>query len=911
MLINWPDIEPVLSGVRRPPPDTRGVYEQVANSAARHASVIALAHGDATLTYAQLMDRVHEMQGRFAALGVPPGSAVVVQLPRGIEYVATVLATLAHGCHFVPVTETEPRHRLAAIVDRVDAAAHVVLSRAGRAAVSPLGSRGSSRLEASRYAYIMHTSGSTGLPKGAALPMAALTNLLSWYGDQLQMTPDSRFAQLTRPSFDISLPEIFLPLVHGGRMIIPTRPIDGGLIPVTEYLIEQRVTILQLVPTLLRPFMNLLAAVPPMAARLRSVRTIVCLGETLPDRLRQAVARVLPAVALVNSYGPTEACVAVTWHRCSQLQEALPDIIGAPAPNVDLYVMSDDLEPVPAGAVGELWIGGIQVADGYVGAREETQRRFATRGAHPASPADSDRVYRTGDLVRALSDGTLEFIGRRDRQVQLRGVRVEIGEIEAAVRETGLCDELRVTAVAGPGDSTADSLACFVTPATVDTGELEKQVRSRLPQDRWPRRFHALPAMPATANGKVNEKALAAIARRLAYPANAARLGTESRAPEAQEAFVAPADQVLREALANLIGRLPAPEESLHEIDIDSLGRLELQVAVADRGYVLSQEISLATQATIGEIASGMSLAEKATTTLSAANPRDADAAALRDRLRKVFDEACEGGTDFLVLQSSLPDFKGVTVHDALSMLLSEIDRVSQATTIALPAYTLSYIASRHVDLTRDPSESGMAATHVARAIGGLRTRHPAYSFVVVGPDAQALAEIDWTERSAFGDDSIFGWISARKSKYLLFATQAYAQVHRSEHLAQVPYHSYMYAAGTITDRAGRRKGGAYVYARDIPGSCDADCFGVSVDAMFALGRKATTFHDLGMCEAAIIDVRAFDEIVVPALRAEPYALIRPEKRERAMALVRERAAGDQDAQGRKLTRSAGHSRAE
>src|SRR5262249_26292354 len=152
-----------------------------------------------------------------------------------------------------------------------------------------------------------------------------------------------------------------LPLMHGGQVIIPPRPIAGGLIPVAEYLIERGVTILQLVPTLLRPFVGILAAVPLMASRLHCIRTIVCNGETLPDRLRQDVARILPTATLVNSYGPTEACVAVTWHRCSQQQEALPNIIGHPAPNVELYVMSDGLKPVPTGVVGELWIGGAQV----------------------------------------------------------------------------------------------------------------------------------------------------------------------------------------------------------------------------------------------------------------------------------------------------------------------------------------------------------------------------------------------------------------------------------------------------------------------------------------------------------------------------------------------------------------------
>ncbi|WP_331739717.1 amino acid adenylation domain-containing protein (plasmid) [Streptomyces sp. NBC_00015] len=491
MSIEWPDVKPTLSGGRRSPDGVQGVYEQITDTAARHSAELAVVHGDIAVTYEELMGRVLELRHRFESLDVPSDSAIIVQLPRGIEYIVAVLATLAHDCHFVPVAEGDPEARVAEIVGRVHAVARVGLSPSGQSVVSRLSDAGPLQRETPGLAYILHTSGSTGRPKGAALSMTALTNLLSWYGEQLSLTPDARFAQLSRPSFDFSIPEIFLPLVHGARMIIPPRPIDSGLIQVTEYLIEQGVTTLQLVPTLLRPFVNLLNVVPPMADRLKSISTIVCNGEALPDPLRQDVSRVLPVATLVNSYGPTEACVAVTWHRCSKQQETLPNIIGAPMPNVDLYVVSADLEPVPTGTIGELWIGGAQVADGYVGAPAETQSSFYVR-PRDGGTQPPDHVYRTGDLVRALDDGNLEFIGRRDRQVQLRGVRVEIGEIEAAVKATGLCDECRVIAVPGPADSTADAMECFVTPATVDIDELERQVQSRLPKDRWPRRFHAL-----------------------------------------------------------------------------------------------------------------------------------------------------------------------------------------------------------------------------------------------------------------------------------------------------------------------------------------------------------------------------------------------------------------------------------
>ena len=892
--LSWFNANLTISGPRTALTGIPGVYEQIVAAANRRTSEPALMHGDVIVTYEELMYRIDDLRGKFVSLGTTPGSAIVVQLPRGIDYIVTILATLAQGCHFVPIAETEPVERVSHIIRQVDALAHVRLSTSGQYTISRVRATHRLRRETSTLAYIMHTSGTTGLPKGAAIQHAALRNLLSWYGEWLSVTHESRFAHLSRPSFDFSIPEILLPLIHGAQVIIPPRTIATGLVPVTEYLIERGVTVLQLVPTLLRPFVNLLASVPGMASRLQSVRTIVCNGETLPDSLRQDVAQILPAAELVNSYGPTEACVAVTWHQCSRKQLVLPNIIGRPAPNVELYVVSDDLRPVPTGAVGELWIGGIQVAEGYAGAPVETQRSFAVRNGRSLSSQNTDRVYRTGDLVRLLSDGNLEFIGRRDRQVQLRGVRVEVDEIEATIRGTALCDEVRVVALPGVDDSTAHALVCFVTPATVDTAELLARVRSRLPEDRRPSHFHPVSEFPMTPNGKMDDAALLEIARFLVKPTGMSGNSREHSSGDARPtSSLRPAERALREVIAALIGRLPYEHELLYELGLDSLGHVELQVALADRGYVLPERLSLEREATIRQVAAHMSRTERAQTrTLGKTTHRGRSSAALKRNLRRLFDEVGRDSTNLAVVQSSLPDFKEIPVYDALSALLSEIDRLAKRITVALPAYTLSFITERRINLRADPSESGMASTHVARALGGLRTRHPVYSFVVIGTDAPGLAKIDWAERSAFGDDSIFGWFSARKTQYVMLGTRALVHSHRCEYLAKVPYQSFTYVDGFITDDTGTRQGGAYVYARDVPGTVDAQLLGTDTNRLFELAAEAVTSRDLGICEAAVIDVRTLEQTLFSKLHRDPYALLKAEMRGQAKALVQKREPG-------------------
>jgi aminoglycoside N3'-acetyltransferase len=179
-----------------------------------------------------------------------------------------------------------------------------------------------------------------------------------------------------------------------------------------------------------------------------------------------------------------------------------------------------------------------------------------------------------------------------------------------------------------------------------------------------------------------------------------------------------------------------------------------------------------------------------------------------------------------------------------------------------------------------------MASTHVARALRAWRTRHPVYSFVVADPDAPEVAQIDWAQRSVFGDDSIFGWFSAMNANYLMLGIDAYAQVHRSEHLAGVPYHSHLYVEGLVTDHVGTRQTGAFVYARDIPDTRHAQYLSVNGDLIRDLAPKAVISRDLSACRVSVIDARAYDEIAVPALRKEPYTLLKPENVDQVRALV-------------------------
>lgn len=866
------EARPILTGRRHPGP-RQNPYDrflEVASLQSERPAVI----GDQVVTYLDLVARVDGLRGRLSEAGVPSGTAVVVQLPRGADSIAANLAVLAHGCHFVPVAQDEQDSRVEHVLSGTGASARIshdatrqpTVERTAHAEASP------TRPGA---AYIMHTSGSTGLPKGAVIPVDALTNLLAWYGDELNAGPELRLAHLSRPSFDFSIPEVFLPLLHGGAIVVPERPIATSLLPVVEHLIAADVTALQLVPTVLSGFIRLLQSVPSLAENLNKLGTIVCNGESLPDALRQAVATRLPHVRLVNSYGPTEACVAVTWHHCSSAQSPQPNLIGAPAPNVDLYVLDEELRPVQHGQRGELVIGGAQVGTGYVDA-EETRRAFVTLlGSSPADPP----VYRTGDMVRVTEEGLVEFFGRRDRQVQLRGVRVELGEIESQVLGTRLCRAVRVVPVEGTGPGTASSLACFVTPETVAVDAIREQVQNLLPADRWPADYHAVASFPATANGKTDDVALARLAERPTPQAD-----HYGRPPVTRLSSDLPPERALQEAVLVVAGRLPHPDEVLRASVEDSLVAIELQVAVAERGYSLPDDPVRHGDLTIATVARLLTPLESSARTLG----RQASGSSpgmFRANVGGLLDEARSDGHDVVVLQSSLPDIDAAQVHEVLEGLLAEIDRRRHELTVALPAYTLSFATRRESDLRYDRSESGALAQHALKAVGAERTRHPMYSFALVGARAAELARVDWWSRGPFGDDSIFGFFSRVDARHVLLATRALAHIHRCEFLAGAPYMSFTDLEGIMTDTRGTRSVTTPVYTRDVPGTEHFEVAGADVNRIFEVAAPVIRTRSLGPCEASTLDSRAVEQIVGRALTTDPYALIRRDALQRARDL--------------------------
>ncbi|MEV0608659.1 amino acid adenylation domain-containing protein [Polymorphospora rubra] len=487
---------------------------------------IALVDGNRELTYAGL----DAVSGRLAAAlrdrGIGAGSLVAVGLHRSWTAVATLLAVLRSGAAYLPVDPDLPAARQAAIL--ADAApalvvttattttADVAAELAGGPAVLPVddldtmpepaGPEVAADPAGTDLAYVLYTSGSTGRPKGVRVPHAALANLLCAMGDVLDSRPTDRWLALTSMSFDISLVEMFLPLVTGGRVVVASGISAADGAAVVRLVEAYGVTNVQATPSGWRVL---------LAAGIGGDdRGLVALagGEVLPTalarELHDRVARV------VNGYGPTEATIYATTEEVTRGREVT---IGRPVANARAYVLDPRQRPLPIGVPGELVLGGAGVADGYLGRPELTAERFLD---DPYDAPDG-RLYRTGDLARWTTDGRLEFLGRADHQVKIRGHRVELGEIETRLLEHAGVAGCAVTL--RDGDEGDSRLVGYVVPAGAepDPAALRAHLAQTLPAVMVPATWVFLDTLPLNPSGKLDRAALPVPARERAEPATA------------------------------------------------------------------------------------------------------------------------------------------------------------------------------------------------------------------------------------------------------------------------------------------------------------------------------------------------------------------------------------------------------
>ncbi|MEL5246185.1 amino acid adenylation domain-containing protein [Serratia nevei] len=482
----------------------------------RTPNATALVSGAESLSYAQLNARANRLAHALIARGVGPDSRVAVCAERGLNMVTALFGILKAGGAYVPLDPAYPGERLQYILQDADPVL-LLADAAGRAALGEPATpqlaleaalpetlsaeNPAPRAQASHLAYVIYTSGSTGKPKGAMNEHRGVVNRLVWMQEAYGLTAADTVLQKTPFGFDVSVWEFFWPLMVGARLVM-AKP-EGHKDP--DYLsraIEQYgVTTLHFVPSMLQSFL----ADGQAATRCGQVVRVMCSGEALPAALVAEFYRRLPQAELHNLYGPTEAAVDVTAWHCSREAERVSVPIGRPIANTRIYLLDERGQPVPLGAVGELYIGGVQVARGYLHRPELTAERFLS---DPFAPGG--RMYRTGDVARYLANGDIEYLGRNDQQVKIRGFRIECGEIEAALATHPAVREAVVDARAVGDDK---RLVAWVVPAAdvaeeTLAGALRQHVSAALPDYMVPSAWVVVAALPLSPNGKLDRRAL-------------------------------------------------------------------------------------------------------------------------------------------------------------------------------------------------------------------------------------------------------------------------------------------------------------------------------------------------------------------------------------------------------------------
>ncbi|MET7641792.1 amino acid adenylation domain-containing protein [Streptomyces sp. NPDC005438] len=490
------------------------VHECVEERVRRVPDAEAVRYEGTSLTYRELNERANRLAHLLRDQGVGRDVLVGVAMERSLDLVVSLLAVLKAGGAYVPLDTELPPARLTALCE--DARPAVVLTHHHLANALPppgcpvleleeLAPRLAAQdadnpdvaVDGEDLAYVIFTSGSTGQPKGVMNVHAGLRNRLSWMQDAYGLDDTDRVLQKTPFSFDVSVWEFFWPLMAGATLVVarPGGHRDSAYLAAT--IADERITTVHFVPSMLRLFL----AEPAEASA--GLRRVLCSGEELTRDLHDRFLSTHQA-ELHNLYGPTEAAIDVTSWRCQRDGDQRPVPIGRPIANTRMYVLDPHGRPLPVGVPGELCIGGRNLARGYLNRPGLTAERFT---ADPFVPGD--RLYRTGDLARHRADGALEFLGRLDHQVKLRGQRLELGEIEAVLSAHESVREAVVTAHEhAPGDV---RLAAYVTPALATapaSGDLTAHLRRQLPEYMVPATFTVLETLPLTPSGKTDRRAL-------------------------------------------------------------------------------------------------------------------------------------------------------------------------------------------------------------------------------------------------------------------------------------------------------------------------------------------------------------------------------------------------------------------
>ncbi|MDQ0606974.1 amino acid adenylation domain-containing protein [Variovorax sp. W1I1] len=494
-------------------PQPQPVHHTIAQHAKQQPDAVALLFGEQALSFAELDRRANRLAHRLVALGVKPDMRVGIVMERSVEMVVGLLAILKAGGAYLPLDPDYPLQRLAYMVEDSGIALLLthratrehIAERAGLARLevdstdlsNELDTDPGIALHGENLAYVIYTSGSTGKPKGAAVRHAALHSCMAWMQDTYRLGRENTVLHKAPFGFDVSVWEMFWPLTAGARLVVAKPGDHRDPARLVELIRRHQITTLNFVPSMLQAFL----AHKDIESSTR-LQHIICGGEAMPAETQKETLQRLHGATLQNLYGPTETTIHVTRWTCRDDGQSLVPI-GQPISDTQCHILDAELNQVPRGVAGELYLGGVSLARGYLNKPGLSAERFV---ANPFGAGD--RLYRTGDLVRWNTEGQIEYLGRIDHQVKIRGFRIELGEIEAQILAQPAVREAVVVAREGAAGASLVAYIAAHAQQAVDTAALREQLGQVLPDYMVPCAVVVLEALPLNANGKVDRKAL-------------------------------------------------------------------------------------------------------------------------------------------------------------------------------------------------------------------------------------------------------------------------------------------------------------------------------------------------------------------------------------------------------------------
>ncbi|MEW6732306.1 MAG: amino acid adenylation domain-containing protein [Acidobacteriota bacterium] len=487
----------------------------------RTPDAIALIFHDQLVTYQELNARANQLAHYLQKFGVAPEAFVGICVERSIEMIVGLLGVLKAGGVYIPLDPNYPQDRLAFMIE--DAGIELLLTQkhfiekfsqlSGRAQTEIVclesdwqiidqepSEKLTNNVLTNNPAYVIYTSGSTGKPKGVVISHNSICSRLYWGQLAQPFQVNDRTLQIASISFDASIWEIFTPLVAGAQLVIAPPEATQDIDYLCRIIVENKITVLQIVPSLLQ--MLLLTG---DLQKSRDLQQILCGGEVLSNELQERIFESMQ-VELFNYYGPTETTIDATYWHCQRGSNTRTVPIGRPIGNIKTYILDKYLYPVAIGVAGELYVAGVGLARGYLNRPDLTADKFIP---DPFSKHPGDRLYKTGDLVRYLPDGSIEFLGRVDDQIKIRGLRLELGEIEAVLTAHPDIHEAAVVVREGiPGEQCLVAYLVAKQQEVSSFSELRNYLKERLPEYMVPSAFVILNAMPLTPSGKIDRQAL-------------------------------------------------------------------------------------------------------------------------------------------------------------------------------------------------------------------------------------------------------------------------------------------------------------------------------------------------------------------------------------------------------------------